>query len=191
MKSLSTNLDVVLTAVRASKKLVVSGEGETATIARSTPLGSISNKELKSRTLVAENMPFNPLTIDSIREFFSKFGSVLLVRICTPPNPANSKPTIGATETDEAAASDSAAVTSEPHGFESEPTIVKIVRTYALIEFATEAEAKHALQSLTIDGDWKGPMLVRGLSKSKSKKKTGPAAPGKIGQLFEKGGFHF
>ncbi|XP_022948237.1 la-related protein 6C-like [Cucurbita moschata] len=90
VKSLSTNNNLIVQALRSSSKLVVSADGKK--VKRKHPFTDKDKEELLSRTVVVENLPDNH-SHHNLEKIFSVIGSVKTVRICHPPesNPCCSK----------------------------------------------------------------------------------------------------
>ncbi|CAL4911116.1 unnamed protein product [Urochloa decumbens] len=76
-------------ALRTSSKLVVSDDGKR--VKRQEPFTESDLQELKSRIVVAENLPGDP-SYQNLKKIFSAVGSVISIRTCYPQTPNGSSP---------------------------------------------------------------------------------------------------
>ncbi|KGN61778.2 la-related protein 6C [Cucumis sativus] len=133
VKSLSTNNNFIVQALRSSSRLVVSSDGKR--VRRKVPFTDKDKEELLARTVVAENLPENH-SHHNLEKIFSVVGSVKTIRICHPPesNPCCSKGELFVSN-----------------------------KLHALVEFETAELAERAIEQLNDERNWRKGLRVRPL----------------------------
>ncbi|KAG7035123.1 La-related protein 6C [Cucurbita argyrosperma subsp. argyrosperma] len=131
VKSLSTNNNLIVQALRSSSKLVVSADGKK--VKRKHPFTDKDKEELLSRTVVVENLPDNH-SHHNLEKIFSVIGSVKTIRICHPPesNPCCSKGELFISN-----------------------------KLHALVEYETVELAERAAEKLNDERNWRKGLRVR------------------------------
>ncbi|XP_022148536.1 la-related protein 6C [Momordica charantia] len=131
VKSLSTNNNLIVQALRSSSRLVVSSDGKK--VRRKHPFTDKDKEELLSRTVVVENLPDNH-SHHNLEKIFSVIGSVKTIRICHPPesNPCCSKGELFISN-----------------------------KLHALVEYETVELAERAAEKLNDERNWRKGLRVR------------------------------
>ncbi|CAK9309032.1 unnamed protein product [Citrullus colocynthis] len=133
VKSLSTNNNFIVQALRSSSRLVVSADGKK--VRRKHPFTEKDKEELLARSVVVENLPENH-SHHNLEKIFSVIGSVKTIRICHPPesNPCCSKGEFFVSN-----------------------------KLHALVEFETGELAERAVEQLNDERNWRKGLRVRSL----------------------------
>ncbi|XP_038981901.1 la-related protein 6C isoform X2 [Phoenix dactylifera] len=132
IKSLGTNNQMLIKALRTSTKLVVSEDGKK--VRRKQPFTERDKEELQTRTVVVENLP-EDYSRQNLEKIFSVAGSVKNIRICHP---------------------------QEPNSARSSKTDVLISnKLHALVEYETVEQAEKAVEKLNDERNWRKGLRVR------------------------------
>ncbi|CAL4896483.1 unnamed protein product [Urochloa decumbens] len=137
-------------ALRTSSKLVVSDDGKR--VKRQEPFTESDLQELKSRIVVAENLPGDP-SYQNLKKIFSAVGSsvnssVISIRTCYPQTPNGSGPA-----TNRSAKLD----------------MLFSNKLHAFVEYETPEDAEKAIVALTDEENWRNGLRVRLLNTCSAK----------------------
>ncbi|CAL4903713.1 unnamed protein product [Urochloa decumbens] len=132
-------------ALRTSSKLVVSDDGKR--VKRQEPFTESDLQELKSRIVVAENLPGDP-SYQNLKKIFSAVGSVISIRTCYPQTPNGSSPA-----TNRSAKLD----------------MLFSNKLHAFVEYETPEDAEKAIVALTDEENWRNGLRVRLLNTCSAK----------------------
>ncbi|CAN6339988.1 unnamed protein product [Urochloa humidicola] len=132
-------------ALRTSSKLVVSDDGKR--VKRQEPFTESDLQELKSRIVVAENLPGDP-SYQNLKKMFSAVGSVISIRTCYPQTPNGSGPA-----TNRSAKLD----------------MLFSNKLHAFVEYETPEDADKAIVALTDEENWRNGLRVRLLNTCSAK----------------------
>ncbi|CAN6357963.1 unnamed protein product [Urochloa humidicola] len=132
-------------ALRTSSKLVVSDDGKR--VKRQEPFTETDLQELKSRIVVAENLPGDP-SYQNLKKMFSAVGSVISIRTCYPQTPNGSGPA-----TNRSAKLD----------------MLFSNKLHAFVEYETPEDADKAIVALTDEENWRNGLRVRLLNTCSAK----------------------
>ncbi|KAF8658008.1 hypothetical protein HU200_059468 [Digitaria exilis] len=124
-------------ALRTSSKLIVSDDGKR--VKRKEAFTESDLQELKSRIVVAENLPGDP-SYQNLKKMFSAVGSVISIRTCYPQTPNGSGPA-----TNRSAKLD----------------MLFSNKLHAFVEYETPEEAEKAILGLSDEENWRNGLRVR------------------------------
>ncbi|RLN31069.1 la-related protein 6B-like [Panicum miliaceum] len=133
----SVRNSMLAAALRASSKLVVSDDGKR--VKRQEPFTESDLQELKSRIVVAENLPGDP-SYQNLKRIFSAVGSVISIRTCYPQTPNGSGPA-----TNRSAKLD----------------MLFSNKLHAFVEYGTPEDAEKAIVALSDEENWRNGLRVR------------------------------
>jgi len=145
VKASVRNNSMLAAALRASSKLVVSDDGKR--VKRQQPFTESDLQELKSRIVVAENLPGDP-SYQNLKKIFSAVGSVISIRTCYPQTPNGSGPA-----TNRSAKLD----------------MLFSNKLHAFVEYETPEDAEKAIVALSDEENWRNGLRVRLLNACSAK----------------------
>ncbi|CAN6344725.1 unnamed protein product [Urochloa humidicola] len=145
VKASVRDISMLAAALRTSSKLVVSDDGKR--VKRQEPFTESDLQELKSRIVVAENLPGDP-SYQNLKKMFSAVGSVISIRTCYPQTPNGSGPA-----TNRSAKLD----------------MLFSNKLHAFVEYETPEDAEKAIVALTDEENWRNGLRVRLLNTCSAK----------------------
>ncbi|OVA10491.1 RNA recognition motif domain [Macleaya cordata] len=131
IKSLVSNNHLLIQALRASSKLVISDDGKK--VRRKHLFTERDKEDLQARTVVAENLP-EDYTHQNLEKIFGVVGSVKTVRICHPQESNASRP---------------------------KGDVLISNKLHALVEYETVVQAEKAVEKLNDERNWRKGLRVR------------------------------
>ncbi|KAG6777775.1 hypothetical protein POTOM_017606 [Populus tomentosa] len=131
MRSLVSDNDLLVQALKSSSKLVLAEDGKK--VKRKLPFTDNHREELQSRVVVVENLP-DDHSHQNVQKIFSVIGSAKTIRICHPQESNSSR------------AKNGFFVTNKLH---------------ALVELESRAIAEKAVEKLNDERNWRKGLRVR------------------------------
>ena len=151
MKKLSGNLSNLVAALHTSTELLLSDDN--LKVRRLVALPIVDLDEVRSRSVVAWNLPEQKPTVEKVIEMFSVAGTVAMARIRKPEHP-------------------------EPLllGRLKEQISRSVRDCYALIEYSSVEEAAKAVELLSDENSWRSGLQVKSLQPNNRRQSTPAAA---------------
>uniref|UniRef100_A0A7N0SZN6 La-related protein 6C n=1 Tax=Kalanchoe fedtschenkoi TaxID=63787 RepID=A0A7N0SZN6_KALFE len=131
IKALVTNNHLLVQALHASTKLVVSHDGKK--VKRKHPFTERDKEELQARTVVVENLP-DDHSHQNLEKILDVVGKVKTIRICHPPDSNSSR---------------------------SKGDFLVSNKIHALVEYESPEIAEKAVQKLNDERNWRKGLRVR------------------------------